>query len=475
MMYGVLDIGTTGVKVFIYDKEGVLKYFHKTPLGFTKTKANYIEQDSNRLWEIIIAYLKKFRNESVRYVGVSTYRASVLIWNGNGKPLTNIVTWIDRRGADVLNKLSLHLKFLSKFPNLKPIFSFDSPTILYKWFLMNDPKLKNMIKNGKAYFGTLDSYIAYKLTGKYVTDATNAALTGLIHPKTLKPIKIINSLLDLPEYIPRIVSNTEFLGEIEGMAINVLIGDQQAAILAEGCLKKGCIKITNGTGSFVDMVLSGFKMPKKGLIPIIVVKTDNSMIYGIEGYLPSSGIVLDWMINKGFIKKYEDICDDSLSIQNPLFLPTFRGLRIPRYLASTSIILGLSLKNDNLDLARGFINGVAFLIQEILHEMIWQFKYRPNVIYANGGLSRCNKLVQAIADYTGFHIARPHDIEASGKGVLKLLEVTSGKSSLKDISEPEKEIDLYTPSISEADRVEITKKWRYILKQLQKTDLLRSI
>lgn len=474
-MYGILDIGTTGVKLFIYDKKGLLKYSHKTPLEFMRLGENYIEQDSKKLWEIITIYLKKLKNEYSQYIGISTYRASVLIWDKDGKPLTNIITWIDRRGIAVLKNLPIYLKFFSKIPQLKPVFSPDSPAILYKWLLMNNPNLKDMVENGEAYFGTLDSYLAYRLTGEYVTDVTNATLTGLIHPKTLKPIKIINSLLGLPEYNPRIISNTDFLGEVDGMAFNALIGDQQAAVLAEGCLKKGCVKITNGTGSFIDMVLPEFKMPKKGLIPIIIIKSEDSIIYGVEGFLPSSGIVLDWMVKKNIIKNYEEICEDSSSVKDLFLLPAFRGLRFPYLLASTSIILGLSLKNDNLDLARGFINGVAFLLQEIFHEMILQFEYRPDVIYCDGGFSRCNKLVQTIADYTGFYIARPHNVEASGKGVLKLLEIASGNLSLKDISESEESIDLFTPNISESDRIQITKKWRYVLKQVQRTDLLRNI
>ena len=462
-MYGVIDIGTTGVKLFIYDKEGALKYFHKTPLEFMKLKTNYVEQDSGRLWDIIMIYLKKLKKEDIKYMGLSTYRASVVVWDKTGKPLTNIITWIDRRGMYVLSGLPIYLKLLSKFPQLNAIFSPDSPAILYKWLLLNYPNLKKKIENGKAYFGTLDSYIAYRLTGEYVTDVTNATLTGLIHPKTLKPIKVVNMLLGLPLYNARVVSNTEPLGEVEGMVFTVLIGDQQAAALAEGCLKKGCIKITNGTGSFVDMILPKFKMPKNGLIPIVVVKTNDFLLYGVEGFLPSSGVVLDWMVKKRIIKSYEEICMDKFSGENLFFLPMFRGLRIPSHPSSSGVIFGLSLKSNTIDIARGFINGVAFLIQEIFQEMMRQFNHNPDAIYCDGGFSRCNKLVQTIADYTGFNVFRSHDVEGSGRGVLKLLEIASGKLSFNDINKPEHTTDLFTPSIDEHDRIEIIKKWQHAL------------
>lgn len=463
-MYGVIDVGTTSTKLYIYSKEGKIKYSTRTRLGFERREGNYIEQDSNRLWEITKAFLNKMENERVKYFGLTTYRASVLVWDKEGKPLTNVITWIDRRGLEVKKSFPLYLKVLSKFPMLKSVLSIDSPAMLYKWLIWKKPELKNEIQKEEAYFGTLDSYLTYRLTGEYVSDITNATLTGLIHPKTLKPLSIVSRILGTPDYSPRIVDNVETIGEIGNMEFSVLIADQQAATVAEGCLKKGRVKITNGTGSFVDMVLDEFKMPKGGLIPITVVKVGDKTVYGVEGFVPSSGIVLDWMVDKNIVEDYKSICSDEEEGEEIFFLPMFRGLRIPYHLSASGAVLGLTLNSSSMDIARGFINGLAFLIQEILREMIGQFKHRPDVLYCNGGLSQCRRLLQAIADYTGYYVARSRGDDATAHGVLNLLEISSGRKSLEDIREPEEGVVLYTPKLSEKDRIEKIKKWREALK-----------
>ncbi len=462
-MYGVIDVGTTSTKLFIYDRKGDMHFSTKVRLGFERREGNYIEQDSNRLWSIVETFLRKMKQENVKNFGLTTYRASVLIWDKDGKPITNVITWIDRRGLEVKRNFSLFMKLLSKLPMLKSVLSIDSPAMLYKWLILKDPRLKKEIERGDLFFGTLDSYLAYKLTGEYISDVTNATLTGLIHPKTLKSLSIVSRLLGIPDYSPRIVDNVELLGEVDGIEFNVMIADQQAAAVAEGCLKGGMVKITNGTGSFVDMALEDFKMPKKGLIPVTLVKVGDNIVYGVEGFIPSSGIVLDWMVEKNIVDDYKTICSDEEEGEEIYFLPMFRGLRVPYHLAASGSVLGLTLNSSSMDIARGFINGLAFLIQEILNEMIWQFNYRPDVLYCNGGLSQCRRLLQAIADYTGFYVVRSRGADATAHGVLKLLEISSGRQSIEDIREPEENIELFTPKLPEKKRIKKIEKWRKAL------------
>jgi len=463
-MYGIIDVGTTGVKTFIYDKNGMLIDSKKISLKFERQHNRYIEQDSKKLWDIIILSLKKLKHSGVRYFGVTTYRASVLVWDKDGNPYTNIITWIDRRGLEVFSNLPFYLKILAKLPYLKAIFSIDSPAILYRWILDKNPEYRDRIEKGELYFGTLDSYITYRLTGKYISDITNATLTGLIHPRTLKPISIATKLLRLPEYNPLITDNIDDFGEINGMEYVVSIADQQAASIAEGCIRNGCVKITNGTGSFVDMALDRFKMPREGLIPIRIVKIGNYEVFGVESFIPSSGIVLDWMLSKNIINNYNDICNDFEFNDIIYFLPMFRGLRIPYHLGASATIFGLTFNSSIKDIARGFIDGIAFLIQKILNEIKLDTGLKPDKVYCNGGLSKCNRLIQRISDYTGFDIVRPHSLEASSRGVLRLLRIARGELGIDDIKEPaESEVDIFKPLIPDKDRVDLIRKWEKAL------------
>ncbi len=464
-MYAVVDVGTTGVKLFVYDKDLRVIYRERIAMGFKKVGNNYLEQDSGKIFDVVLRFIKKAREKDAKYLGLTTYRASLVAWRKDGKPLTNVITWIDKRGLEVTSRFPLHLKLLSRVGILKPILSIESPAVLEKWMIDNVSGLFNSLKKGDAFIGTLDSFLAYRLTGHYISDATNISLTGLIHPRTFKPINMVFNLLKLPPVYPEVVDNIGDFGEIEGLELKVLIADQQAAIIAENCLEKGCIKVTHGTGSFVDVITgSDFTMVGGGVIPIVVYRLDGKAIYGVEGFIPTTGIVLDWLLLKGFYKSYEEFNEYARGGGRRIFfLPSFRGLRVPYVPDLRGVIADIDLTVDKSSVAYSFLEAIAFLTYKILSRIKEKVALK-RILRANGGLSKSDTLLELTANITGLVVERQRDIEASARGTALLLKVASGDIQLRDISSYREVESRFQPSISGEERKQTLDFWEKGLK-----------
>jgi glycerol kinase len=213
------------------------------------------------------------------------------------------------------------------------------------------------------------------------------------------------------------------------------------------------------------MIIEDFKIPGDGLIPIIVVKVGNKKLYGVEGFIPSTGIVLDWFIKNQFIDDYNEICKNYKSSENILFFPFFRGSRSPKYTGNTATILGLKLDNETKDIVASFIESIGFLVNEILTKMFKKFSSSTELIYCNGGLSQCNSLLQSISNYSGLPIIRQRTYDATAFGVLKLLRVSSGKIGFDDITPSEGDI-MFTPQYNDEERIKKIEKWRKMMNKV---------
>lgn len=177
-MYGVLDIGTTRTKIFIYDKN--LKQIYKETIN----NVTYSDgtQDANHVANVTRHFLRVVKERGARKIGVGTYRASVVAWSKGGEPISPIYTWLYYNIEDIYKTV---FRFVQNIPKLGILFKKYSPLFrFYKAY--KEYKLRDCLKSGQCYLWTLDSYVAYLLTRRFISDATNATLTGLIHPKTFR-------------------------------------------------------------------------------------------------------------------------------------------------------------------------------------------------------------------------------------------------------------------------------------------------
>ncbi|WP_243680272.1 FGGY-family carbohydrate kinase [Vulcanisaeta souniana] len=218
------------------------------------------------------------------------------------------------------------------------------------------------------------------------------------------------------------------------MMIGVLIADQQAAMVGEGCLSVGCGKITNGTGSFVDAVIDRFRLAGDGLLPLLILKYGGGdVFYGVEGFLPATGSVIDWLVKLGLLGSPQEL--DGLTgvdTHGIIIVPALAGINVPpRPCARGGLIDGLTLGITRETFVRAVIEGIVQLIG-IIFDRIRDYS-RVDVVRVDGGLSRSILFLRLLATALDTTIERQRDTETTARGVAALLKVFRGDWSLNDI------------------------------------------
>lgn len=432
MRYGVIDIGTSSLKAYIYDET-----LRGTPIERVRSRyvaeGRYIEQDPRYIWGFIEHCAKRFSNLGVRRMGIATYRASIISWDRRGEPLTNIITWLDPRGREIYS--GFRYRVYSKLPLIGKIIRPETPVLKILWLLKNNPEIHDKVGKGEAFIGTLSSYIAYRLSRKYINDLSNEALTGLIHPKTLKRIGILYTLLDIPDNVgAEIIDNVDEIGSLGGVDVNALIADQQASIIGSSCINPGCVKITCGTGIFIDAPTDRFIIPSKGMIPIVVYKIKQHILYGVETFMSNGGNVVDWLVDVGLLDDPGSLDEYIAKARSPVyFIPSLGEMTSPvRRGSSSGLIYGLSRNTSRFDIVRGVIEGLAHMVCYSVRS-IARYIGAVKTVRIDGGLSNSVEYIKILSTSCGTAIERVRGGDATSRGVAILLSLYDGLVKLNDI------------------------------------------
>lgn len=431
MSLGVIDVGTTNIKLIIYDEELNQRYSETVNIPMTFPDNYRVEQDANALRSAFNHLINAARDKGVKYLGISTYRASILAWDRAGNPLINIITWLDKRGLEIVNKFPYSI--MRHLPLLSSVLIPTSPIVQILWLLRNRQDIIKRVRRGEAFIGTLSSYLAYLVSNNYVNDASNEALTGLWHPGNFRRIDMVYELLGIPREIgPDVVDNINEFGEVNGIIIGALIADQQAAMVGEGCLSIGCGKVTNGTGSFVDAVIDRFRLVGGGLLPLLILKYRGNAFYGVEGFLPATGSVIDWLVKLGLLSSPQEL-DGLINVntQGIVVIPALAGVNVPPRPCARGFIDGLTLNTTRESFVRATIEGIVQLIG-LIFDRIKAYS-RVSIVRVDGGLSRSILFLKLLATVLNTVVERQRDVEATARGVAALLKVFRGDWSLNDI------------------------------------------
>lgn len=462
MKYGVIDVGGTGVKAKVYDDNLNVVASTKVKLDLVTTSEGYVEGDPISLVNALKHVVNWFKEYNVKIAGIATYRASILAWDRSGAPLTNIITWLDPRGKDIVSRP--FYRVLKMIPVLGKILRPDSPAVKIKWLMEDKADLKSKVLRGEAYIGTLSSYILYLVSKRYANDLTNEALTGLIHPGNLKRLDIVYNLLGIPDVIsPEIVDNVGHIGSINGVDIVTLIADQQAAIIGASCLSPKCLKITSGTGVFVDAPVEHFFIPRGNVIPLVVYNIRGRRLYAIEGFTSIGGSVIDWLLKIGLIKDVSELDRVASTSENPIvFIPSLSRTLLPWFRDHGSgLIYGLSLGHDRRDIVRGALEGITITVHGIV-SIVEGIAGRRNIIRADGGLSNSIVYLRLLASLCGRSIERIRGADATSRGVAMLIAFYDGKLRFEDF-EKIVDIDFIAKPGEEGIKVNMVM-WRRALK-----------
>ena len=451
----VIDEGTTGTRALIFDKE--FKIVSQSYVEFTQyTPAeDKVEHDAAEIYAKTIEMCKKaisqgnIKPEEISSIGITNQRATTVIWDKNtGEPLCKAIVWQDARTAARCNELnSTDWKDKCKKATGWDIASLYS-SLLTEWLMKNNPDVKAKIDDGSALFGTIDTWLVWKLTGgkKHVIGASNASVTGSYDLQNDCWYKEFLDFLGVPLSIfPEVVDDSGDFGEttadIFGLPIPITscIADQHAALFAQGCRQGGMAKLTNGTGSFLDVnigekcvVLDG------GISTVIAWRMKGKTLYAMEGYAGVTGSAVQWLRDGlGIIKESQEVetlagnVSDSNGV---IFVPALTGLGAPYWDAyARGLIIGITRGTTKEHVCRATLEAIAFCIKDIT-ESIAENTGSPIVdIRIDGGASKNNILAQMFADYLKCTIRRPDSVEATSLGAAMLAGLHTGFYKEEDL------------------------------------------
>jgi glycerol kinase len=472
-----IDQGTSSTKTILFDEEGEVFAKGSEPLKSTFYGDGFVEQNPEEIYQNVLISVarcledfqtKGGKQEEIKACGISNQRETFVLWDNTGKPLYNAVVWQCKRSVaicDRLTKSGIEKDVKSKTGLI--IDPYFSGTKLI-WLYENDEKVKRTIDKGEAYFGTVDSWLLYRLTkGKsYLTDFTNASRTLFFNLSQLKWDKELLSVfglskLNLPEPKPSSYhfGESDFDGILDMMLpISAMIGDSHAAAFGEGCFFPGTAKATLGTGCSILMNIgSEPKSSGNGMITTICWSTEDRVDYALEGVIVSCGATIEWIKNELelFRESLEtEIMANAVQDNNGVYIiPAFSGLGAPYWeMNRKASITGLTFGANKNHIVRAALESIPYQIKDVIAAMEEDTGIDLKELMVNGGITSNNFVLQFLADLLNkrvINMGMP-DVSALGAaylaglkaGVYKDIDHLRSLNSNKSVNDPSPDTEL---------------------------------
>jgi glycerol kinase len=441
MYIAAIDQGTTSTRFILFDQQGKIIAVDQKEHKQIYPQPGWVEHDPLEIWqntqEVISSVLinSGIRSAEVAALGITNQRETTVIWEkDSGKPVHPAIVWQDTRTDKICSQFAQEGgqdRFRSK-TGLPLATYFSGPKI--KWILDNNPGFRERAQKGEILFGTIDSWLIWNLTGGpenglHITDVTNASRTLCMNLETLDWDPSILEIMGIPgEMLPQIRSSSEVygqinLGQLAGVPISGILGDQQAALFGQTCFDVGEAKNTYGTGCFM-LLNTGTKavQSKNGLLTTLGYKIGEAQaIYALEGSIAITGALVQWLRdNLGLIENSSDIeplaksVDDSGGIY---FVPAFSGLYAPYWRSDArGVIVGLTRYINKGHIARAVLEATAYQTCEVLDAMNKDSGVDLKALKVDGGMVFNNTLMQFQADILGVPVIRPTVSETTALG-----------------------------------------------------------
>ncbi|MBX7146949.1 MAG: glycerol kinase GlpK [Alphaproteobacteria bacterium] len=485
-----IDQGTTSTRIILFNQEGrFIDYVQKSHQQFFPHNG-WVEHNPEEIWKNVynlgkeILLKNNLTAESILTIGITNQRETTILWNRKtGKAVYPAIVWQDRRTAewcDHFKEQGLENKVIHKTGLvLDPYFSVSK----IAWILNSDKNLKQAAQKGEIAFGTMDSFLLWHLTeGKvHATDVTNASRTLLynIHDKCWD-LELL-SLFDIPiKILPAVLPNSFLFGytskDLWGAAIPItgMIGDQQAALVGQACLKEGMIKATYGTGGFILMNIGKeAKISEQKLLTTIAYQTNDAFAYAFEGSFFMAGASVEWLCDKLELVKNAhetEILAASLEDNQGVYLiPAFTGLGAPYWDPyARGAIIGMTRATGKAEVARATLESVVYQTKDLLDIMIQDSGIKPIVLRADGGMVHNKWLMQFLADILSINVDIPsyHETTALGASYIAALGGGLLKSS-DDVMKYWYKHHSYQPIMVEKQQKILYKGWLCALQRIQ--------
>ena len=478
----VLDAGTTSTRAILFAADGTLVRTAQRELTQHYPRPGWVEHDAGEIWDKTLACAREAIGDDgacVAAIGITNQRETVVAWDRtSGEPLARAIVWQDRRTADFCAKLKESGQEAEVQARtgllLDPYFSATK----MRWLLDNDEAVRGANERGDLAFGTVESWLVFKLAqGAHVSDASNASCTLLLPLDEGQFDAGLCDLFGVPRSsLPRVVDTHGPLAECSsewfGRAIPIcgLVGDQQSATIGQACLVPGETKATYGTGAFV-LTNNGAAIPRSThrLLGTVLCQTNGQRIYAIEGAAFVAGSLIQWLRDGlGLIASAAETEELARSIPDSgevLIVPALAGLGAPHWLPEArGVIAGLSFASGRAQLARAALEAMAHQT----HDLAAAFAADGapwSMLRIDGGMAANDWMAQDLADMLGIAVERPDFVETTALGAAFCAAVGAGLyPTLDDAAQAMRgAARCFSPRIDEAARAERLVRWRKAL------------
>ncbi len=485
-----IDQGTTGNTALIISEK--LELLARVNREFPQIypQPGWVEHNPEDIWNGVATVVKEaiekagISPEDIAGIGITNQRETTIVWDrDSGKPLYNAIVWQCRRTTPICEELLREGKeeIIRQKTGLvvDPYFSGTK----LKWLLDNVDGLREKAEKGEALFGTVDSFLVFRLTGGevHVTDVSNASRTLLMNIHTLEWDDELLEMLTVPrEMLPEIRPSSQIYGYTKGLdflpdgiPVAGMAGDQQAALFGQVCFEEGEAKCTYGTGSFT-LMNTGTKPveSKHGLLTTVAWQLEGKEVYyALEGSAFIAGAAVQWLRdNLGIIKsapEVEDLANQVEDSEGVVFVPAFTGLGAPYWRPNAKgVIWGITRGTTAAHIARAALEGIALQNHDIIRAMEDDLGEKLKELKVDGGASQNNLLMQMQSDFLQSTIVRPEIIETTGLGAALLaglaVKVWNSQDELKEVWKEDRK---FTPKLDPNVVQEKIARWQEALEK----------
>ncbi len=472
-----IDQGTTGSTCLVFGDDGGIAGRAYSEFGQSFPRPGWVEHDATEIWEVTLRVASEaiadagIDGADLDGIGITNQRETVVAWDrATGEPVHPALVWQDRRTAGRCDELKQagHEPLVRERTGLVVDPYFSATKI--EWLLDNVDAARG------AAFGTIDSWLVFKLTGRHVTDYSNASRTMLFDIHRLGWDPELCGILGIdPESLPEPCPSAEVYGETTAFGGRVpvagIAGDQQAALFGQGCRRPGTAKCTYGTGSFVLLNTGGeASTPRDGLLTTIAWGLADRVDYALEAAVFVSGAAVQWLRDGlGIIDSAADTEDLAASLSGNdgvYFVPALTGLGSPHWDPyARGTIVGLTRGSGRAHLARAALEAIAYQTVDAVRAQEAAAGASPEVLKADGGAVANRWLMQFQADMLGAPVAVPAIAETTAVGAAQLAGIATGVWAPSDLDSMWREAARYEPAISEDEREMLLSGWHRALER----------
>ncbi|MEE8836765.1 MAG: glycerol kinase GlpK [Eubacteriales bacterium] len=480
-----LDAGTTSNRCILFNQKGEMISVAQKEFPQYFPHPGWVEHDANEIWQTQLQVAREAIEKAgatyqdVAAIGITNQRETTILWDRTtGQPISHAIVWQCRRTADFTTKL------LADHPEYKDLFQKKTGLVIdpyfsgtkIRWLLDHVEGAREKAEKGELCFGTVDSWLIYKLTkGKvHVTDYSNASRTLLFNINTLQWDEELCRILDIPmSILPEVKpsscvygeSDPEFFGgpiKIAGAA-----GDQQCALFGQTCFTKGEAKNTYGTGAFLLMNIGDKPIiSKNGLLTTIAWGLDGKVEYALEGSVYVAGAAIQWLRDQ--VRMVDSSPDSEYFAQQVkdtngcYVVPAFTGLGAPYWDPyARGVITGITRGVNKYHIIRATLESLAFQVNDVLHAMELDAGTKLSALKVDGGACKNNFLMQFQSDISNAPVRRPQCVETTAMGASYLAGLAVGYWDSKEDVIKNWAIDReFEPAMDEAERQKQLKGWK---------------